>query len=504
MSLTKVSFQLIQGVPASILDFGAVGDGATDCTAALTAALASVAADYGTVYIPDGEYLLTDAGNTGFVVPTRCNLVFAPGAVLNYNGTAAKIFNIKNGTQFLGNGARINVTNTSWNGVALFYDGANRYADDYPCALDSINLKGADITKGTGLALEATAATNFISFVRYSNVTINEMNFGLTLNCGSSGDAGDVNTWHWINGNIFENFNFYGTRYGMNLSGLETVPAEVAGNFFNNFSFETPNIPVYTNGPSRNFFNNFYIWDWNFGSGNPVIFDGASVNNQFNGNIDPLFVTGRATNGVWHMGAGLFTKMTVNGDVWAYGTSNLRLGYAGYEATINGENQLILTPRSGYNTQVASQFVPTTDNTYSLGAGTSRWSVVYAATGTINTSDALQKQQFATLTAAEQQTAKDIKGLIRTFKFTDAVLKKRERARTHVGVSAQDVKAAFETNGLDATKYGLFCADTWYEVDGKSHDSKGIAYTKDTPNAVEITQLGIRYEELLAFVIAAL
>ena len=31
-----------------------------------------------------------------------------------------------------------------------------------------------------------------------------------------------------------------------------------------------------------------------------------------------------------------------------------------------------------------------------------------------------------------------------------------------------------------------------------------LAYTKDAPTAVEVTRLGVRYEELLAFVIAAL
>jgi len=44
------------------------------------------------------------------------------------------------------------------------------------------------------------------------------------------------------------------------------------------------------------------------------------------------------------------------------------------------------------------------------------------------------------------------------------------------------VQAAFEAEGLNANDYGIFCSDV---VDG------GV-------------QLGVRYEELLAFVIAAL
>lgn len=41
MSLTKVSYSMIRGAPANILDFGAVGNGTTDDTAAINAALAA-------------------------------------------------------------------------------------------------------------------------------------------------------------------------------------------------------------------------------------------------------------------------------------------------------------------------------------------------------------------------------------------------------------------------------------------------------------------------------
>jgi hypothetical protein len=126
---------------------------------------------------------------------------------------------------------------------------------------------------------------------------------------------------------------------------------------------------------------------------------------------------------------------------------------------------------------------PTTDNAYSCGYSSFRWSVVYAATGTINTSDANLKEQVADLTVAEQAVAKRIKGLFKTFKFKEAVLVKGDDARIHVGVIAQEVQAAFAVEGLDANKYALFCSDTL--EDGS-------------------VRLGIRYEQLLAFVIAAM
>ena len=94
--------------------------------------------------------------------------------------------------------------------------------------------------------------------------------------------------------------------------------------------------------------------------------------------------------------------------------------------------------------------------------------------------------------------------MIKAYKFNESVAEKGDGARIHVGVIAQDVQAAFTAQGLDSNKYSMFCSDTWYEVDGQAKPKEGDFYTKDTPNAVEVTRLGIRYDELLAFVISTL
>jgi len=160
------------------------------------------------------------------------------------------------------------------------------------------------------------------------------------------------------------------------------------------------------------------------------------------------------------------------------------------------------TPYNGVTTYGSVQ--PHNDGASSCGIATNRWSDVYAVNPVINTSDGNQKQQVADLTAQEKAVATSIKSLIKTFKFNDSVAAKGDGARIHVGVIAQEVQSAFEAQGLDASRYGLFCSDTWYEVDGKAQNGAGDYYTKDEPNAVQVTQLGIRYDELLAFVIAAL
>jgi len=149
-------------------------------------------------------------------------------------------------------------------------------------------------------------------------------------------------------------------------------------------------------------------------------------------------------------------------------------------------------------------FFPYPDNYQKLGNPSYRWTTVYATTALINTSDANQKQQIRNLNDAEKAVAQSIKGLIKAFKFNDSVAEKGDGARIHVGVIAQEVQSAFEAQGLDSSKYAMFCSDTWYEVDGKAKPADGDFYTKETPNAVEVTRLGIRYDQLLAFVISTL
>jgi hypothetical protein len=60
MSLTKATFSMIDGATVNVLDFGAVGDGVTDDTAAILAAIASVTSPTRlSVYFPRGTYLVS-------------------------------------------------------------------------------------------------------------------------------------------------------------------------------------------------------------------------------------------------------------------------------------------------------------------------------------------------------------------------------------------------------------------------------------------------------------
>lgn len=93
MSLTKVTYSMINGAASNILDFGATGDGVTDDTASIQAALNAAA---NCVYIPEGTYKITSAlaiparvsivgdGRMSIISPDSCDgLTFAAG---NTNG----------------------------------------------------------------------------------------------------------------------------------------------------------------------------------------------------------------------------------------------------------------------------------------------------------------------------------------------------------------------------------------------------------------------------------
>jgi len=127
------------------------------------------------------------------------------------------------------------------------------------------------------------------------------------------------------------------------------------------------------------------------------------------------------------------------------------------------------------------------DDHIDLGSSTNRFDDIFATNGTINTSDRNEKQDIEELSDAEKRVAVAAKGLIRKFRWKSAVAEKNDAARIHVGIIAQDLKAAFEAEGLDAARYAMFCSDTWTNDDGS-----------------EQTRLGVRYSELLAFIIAAI
>lgn len=101
------------------------------------------------------------------------------------------------------------------------------------------------------------------------------------------------------------------------------------------------------------------------------------------------------------------------------------------------------------------------DNTQTWGTASKRWSVIYAGTGTINTSDEREKTTVETMTAAEIAAAKQLASEIGTFQFLSALEKKGDDARMHIGMTVQRAIDVMRLHGLDPMRYGFICHDEW-------------------------------------------
>ena len=237
-----------------------------------------------------------------------------------------------------------------------------------------------------------------------------------------------------------------------------------------------------------------------------------------------------------------FNRKSSDGDIALFAKDGTTVGSirsnSGARLAVNSEGSFGLLQVEDSNCFFWSSLSlsPFNDNTRDLGESGFRYDDVYATNGTIQTSDFNEKQDIASLTATEMLVGKRISALFKTFRWKDSVAEKGDNARTHTGVIAQDVQAAFTAEGLDAGDYALFISSTWWEtqtevpaveaVDAVEEvvDENGNvtteaveaveavdAYTRtdtyDTEDeapegATERTRLGIRYPELLSFVAA--
>jgi len=214
----------------------------------------------------------------------------------------------------------------------------------------------------------------------------------------------------------------------------------------------------------------------------------------------------------------------------------------------NSGNHLVIgKDDTGLNFQANEVIAPsnpstgaTRDNAIDLGASGARFDDIYATNGTIQTSDRNEKQDIAELSDAEQRVAVAAKGLLRKFRWRDAVTARGDEARTHFGIIAQDLQAAFAAEGLDAGDYAMFISTTWWETQTEVPAVEAVAEVTETTTdedgnevvtvvteaveakdaytrtdtyetqeeapegATERTRLGVRYSELLAFIIGAL
>lgn len=144
---------------------------------------------------------------------------------------------------------------------------------------------------------------------------------------------------------------------------------------------------------------------------------------------------------------------------------------------------------------------PASDNSATNGASGARWSVVYAATGTINTSDAREKSNIRDLTPVELAAASDLAALPRIYQWNDAIAAKGDDARLHCSPTVQSVIAIMESHGLDPFRYGFVCFDEWDEAPEIRDEETGEITDEYRPAG---DRYSLRPSELESFIAAGM
>lgn len=497
----------------SVKDFGAVGDGVTDDTAAIQAAINT---GFNLVF-PAGSYLannLTQSTNfQRFYAYGQVNIIKnANGALLTASGNYVEL----EGLQFIGTGYTgnnvvitgrhprlINCSSYGAAGRALKATGSHVqiigtcgiYAstDETATGYDiEIGVSGTATLYHQLIGVYTSRSTGGILLIDTGSHVISGGQFGkLTIQAGTkpSGTNGGITSNARILGDVsvgLSNSVFTGNQFGTQTITFEAGTSDHTLDLSNN----TRNATIVNNGNSNSIImratSTGTTVDFAFG---PSSWTGSVKVNSQNGWHFPNDITCNKGFGLRIIDSGGTSRGAVSlntSDNWFFGQDT---GEGKFVNITSGSGGIYLAPGgvSAFHA-ITSSFRPNIDGAPHLGTASQRWNTVYATTGTINTSDEREKQDIAALDAAEKRVAVAIKGLVKKFRFKDAVQAKGDVARIHVGVIAQEVIAAFQAENLDPMRYGIICYDQW---DAKDDRPAGDRY-------------GVRYEELLAFIIAAL
>lgn len=186
MTLTKATYSMIENAPVNVQDYGAVGDGVTDDTAAIQAALNAI-----------GTFSYPNATSIASPTATGTSQLFLPAGEYVVSNTL--LFPADCDIYGVGYNTRIKFTATS--GVNLFEKNPAKTTKYAPPAATTENVRFRDMLllgAGSGTAIYA----NNVEKLRLDNVVIYNFNTGLFIDDIGGGEA----YYHYItNCNIYDN-----------------------------------------------------------------------------------------------------------------------------------------------------------------------------------------------------------------------------------------------------------------------------------------------------------
>jgi len=534
MALTKVTYSMIDGINAiNVNDYGADDTGATFSDAAFNLAIAEANTQGAFLYIPPGQYktqsTLTTITGPGILGSTAGSPVirhYSPNDLFIVYGPYKKVIGIRllnmtaagAGTV---NGALLKLRNCWYGYFQDIY--AAHDLDDYSGICFEQNYSGS-VDDAYFLVHGGVWYNTAINLSAVYNVFGSARGYGVTLRVNANA-LGVVNPpgepAGTYSGSVSNN-QIIGSNIEGKLNGLRMDTC--TNNIIMGGQFLGCTIQVRVINGRQNQFLQTKHNQW---TSAPFQIDGASSGKNLinyptvtNPSLPLPWSLGTltATDEVRHVGEGTINNQAfastvsftneatvsgIVGNVPTYswlgdnndgGNNLLKIRYTGNVMSWDVYNEttgaFVRTALEQGNGVATARFLqPGADDLYSLGTSAKRWTEVFAAAPTINTSDEREKT-FLTIEDAERAAALEIKDNLRKFKFNTAIAKKGESARIHFGVAAQQVGQIMQSHGLDPHKYGFFCYDEW-ETDVEKGIEAGNIY-------------GIRYEELLCFIMAAI
>lgn len=175
-------------------------------------------------------------------------------------------------------------------------------------------------------------------------------------------------------------------------------------------------------------------------------------------------------------------KLGTTGDFYENGipkerpadTTHSRIGYVSTSSSMNvssdGDIKFNVS-RDFSDSSTTGKIYTMTETDFSpssavnLGTANKKWDNIYANADVITTSDRNLKEDIKDI---------DEKILRAWSKVSYKVFRFKNGNRKHIGVIAQDIQTAFESEGLDAHDYGLFCED----VDEQGNKILGVRYSE--------------------------
>jgi hypothetical protein len=157
MALTKATYSMITGASINVLDYGATGNGTTDDTTAIQAAVNAGVAQNKAVYFPNGAYLITATIN----LPNNITLYGETQRKINTGGNTY-------GT-FIKTAANITMMQTSSTG------------DTYGIRIENISFSGNSST-GSALTIGVDSASYLAYGITLRNIDIQFVGNGIKLN----------------------------------------------------------------------------------------------------------------------------------------------------------------------------------------------------------------------------------------------------------------------------------------------------------------------------------